>query len=58
MKVGVSLRARDFSRHGEHCGVAARRLTDAIRDELAKDVFSDERPRTGTQATLDRGAQS
>lgn len=40
MKVGGSLHARDFGREGEPYGVAARRLTRALHDELSRDVFA------------------
>jgi 1-acyl-sn-glycerol-3-phosphate acyltransferase len=58
MRVGVTLHPRDYLRTGKHLAVATRRLTKALRAELSKDPFVNERPGNGAQAASDRRAKS
>jgi 1-acyl-sn-glycerol-3-phosphate acyltransferase len=50
LRVGGSVRARDFLVAGEPRNAAARRLTLLLQQELSRDISSDESPGAGTQA--------
>jgi 1-acyl-sn-glycerol-3-phosphate acyltransferase len=50
MRVGGSVRARDFLRDGENISVAARRLTRALQEEFSKEICFDDRAGTRAQA--------
>jgi 1-acyl-sn-glycerol-3-phosphate acyltransferase len=48
-RVGASLRAREYLRGGASRGIAARRLTEALQEELTKGVPFDARAGAGAQ---------
>lgn len=50
LRVGGSVRAREFLVAGELRNAAARRLTLVLQQELSRDISSDESPGAGTQA--------
>jgi len=50
LRVGASVRARDFLLAGEPRNAAARRLTLLLQQELSRDTSSDESPGAGAQA--------
>jgi 1-acyl-sn-glycerol-3-phosphate acyltransferase len=50
-RVGASVRARDFQGDGVNRNVAARRLTEALQRELAKEIQSDGRAGAGAETT-------
>lgn len=50
-RVGASVRARDFQGGGVNRNVAARRLTEALQRELAREIHSDERAGAGAETT-------
>jgi len=50
-RVGASVRARDFQRDGATRSVAARRLTEALQRELAKEIELDARAGAGAETT-------
>ena len=50
-RVGASVRARDFQGGGVNRNVAARRLTEALQRELAREIQSDERAGAGAETT-------
>jgi 1-acyl-sn-glycerol-3-phosphate acyltransferase len=51
MRVGGSVRARDFLGQGEMRGIAVRRLTRALQSELSKEIWRDERAGARAEAT-------
>ena len=50
-RVGASVRARDFQGDGVSRSVGARRLTDALQRELAREIQSDARVGAGAETT-------
>jgi 1-acyl-sn-glycerol-3-phosphate acyltransferase len=50
-RVGASVRARDFQLDGVHRSVGARRLTEALQQELAKEIQVDARAGAGAETT-------
>ncbi|HEY9183202.1 MAG TPA: lysophospholipid acyltransferase family protein [Gammaproteobacteria bacterium] len=50
-RVGASVRARDFQGDGLNRNVAARRLTEALQRELAREIPSDARAGAGAETT-------